>query len=89
MRVMFLGLRGFPKVQGGVETHAEHLCPLLVELGCTVEVIVRSPYLPVAKGKAWRGVHFVRVWAPKSKGLEAIIHTFFGVLLAAVRRPDI
>ena len=89
MRVMFLWLRGFPKVQGGVETHAEHLCPLLVELGCTVEVIVRSPYLPVAKGKAWRGVHFVRVWAPKSKGLEAIIHTFFGVLLAAVRRPDI
>lgn len=89
MRVMFLGLRGFPQVQGGVETHAEHLCPLLAELGCEVEVIVRSPYMPAEKGDAWRGVRFVRVWAPRSKGLEAIVHTFFGVLVAALRRPDI
>ena len=86
---MFLGLRGFPNVQGGVETHAEHLCPLLQEMGCQVEVIVRSPYMPAAKGIEWCGVRFVRVWAPKSKGLEAIIHTFLGVLVAGVRRPDI
>lgn len=89
MRVIFLGLRGFPQVQGGVETHAEHLCPLLAELGCAVEVIVRSPYMPPEKGEGWRGVRFVRVWAPKSRGLEAIVHTFLGVLVAAVRRPDI
>lgn len=89
MRVMFLGLRGFPQVQGGVETHAEHLCPLLVELGCQVEVIVRSPYMPPERGESWRGVRFVRACAPKSKGLEAIVHTFLGVLVAAWRRPDI
>jgi glycosyltransferase involved in cell wall biosynthesis len=29
------------------------------------------------------------VWSPKSKGLEAIIHTFLGVLIAAWRRPDV
>lgn len=89
VRVMFLGLRGFPKVQGGVETHAEHLCPLLAELGCEVEAVVRSPYMPAEKGDSWRGVRFVRVWSPKSKGLEAIVHSFLGVLVAAVRRPDI
>lgn len=89
MRVMFLGLRGFPEVQGGVETHAEHLCPLLAELGCEVEVVVRSPYMPAEKVAGWRGVRFVRVWSPKSKGLEAIVHTFLGVLVAAVRRPDV
>lgn len=89
MRVMFLGLRGFPQVQGGVETHAEHLCPLLAELGCEVTAIVRSPYMPAEKGCEWRGVRFVRVWSPKSKGLEAIVHTFLGVLVAAVRRPDV
>ena len=43
LRVMMLGLRGFPGVQGGVEAHAEHLCPLLRELACDVEVVVR-PY---------------------------------------------
>lgn len=89
MRVMFLGLRGFPGVQGGVETHAEHLCPLLAELGCEVEAVVRSPYMPAEKGAGWRGARYVRVWSPKSKGLEAIVHTFLGVLVAVWRRPDV
>lgn len=89
MHVMVLGLRGFPDVQGGVETHAQHLCPILAELGCEVDVIVRSPYVPANKGAGWRGIRFIRVWAPKSKGLEAIVHTFLGVLVAAVRKPDV
>ncbi len=89
IRVAFLGLRGFPQVQGGVETHAEYLCPLLLEMGCEVDVIVRSPYMPAEIGRSWRGVRFVRVWAPHSKNLEAIVHTFLGVLVAAIRRPDI
>lgn len=89
LKVIMLGFRGFPCVQGGIETHAEHLCPLLVEMGCDVTVLVRSPYQPTEVGKEWKGVKFVSLWAPKSKGLEAIIHTFLGVLYAAINRPDI
>lgn len=89
LRVMMLGLRGFPDVQGGIEKHAENLCPLLVSLGCEVEVIVRSPYQPVEAGAVWNGVKFRRIWAPHSKGLETFVHTFLGVLYAACRRPDI
>jgi glycosyltransferase involved in cell wall biosynthesis len=89
LRVMMLGLRGFPGVQGGVETHAEHLCPLLVRMGCDVTVLVRSSYQPTEIGPEWKGVKFVPLWAPKSKGLEAIFHSFLGVLYAAVKRPDI
>ena len=89
LHVMMLGLRGFPDVQGGVETHAENLCPILVELGCDVTVLARSPYQPAEVGPSWRGVKFVSLWAPKSKGLEAILHTFIGVLYAAIKRPDI
>lgn len=84
-----LGLRGFPGVQGGVETHAEHLCPLLVEMGCDVTVLARSPYQPKDIGPVWKGVKFVSLWAPKSKGLEAILHSLLGVLYAAMKRPDI
>jgi len=84
-----LGLRGFPDVQGGVETHAEHLCPLLVERGCEVTVLARLPYQPAEVGPEWKGVKFVPLWAPKSKGLEAILHSFLGVLYAAVKCPDI
>jgi len=90
VRVTFLGLRGFPGVQGGVETHAEHLCPLLAALGCDVEVIVRSPYQGDAFRQSWNGVHFKPLWSPKSKGLEAVLHTLLGVLYAGfIRRPDV
>jgi glycosyltransferase involved in cell wall biosynthesis len=89
LRVIMLGLRGFPDVQGGVETHAENLCPLLVEMGCDVTVLSRSPYHALSVGSEWKGVKFVPLWAPKSKGMEAILHTFIGVLYAAVKRPDV
>jgi glycosyltransferase involved in cell wall biosynthesis len=84
-----LGLRGFPDVQGGVEKHAEHLCPLLVQGGCDVEVLVRSTYQHKEVGELWRGVRFRSLWAPRQKGLEAIVHTFLGVLYAAWKRPDV
>jgi glycosyltransferase involved in cell wall biosynthesis len=87
--IIMLGLRGFPNVQGGIESHAEHLAPLLVKQGCKVEIVVRSRYqLPEYKS-GWAGVKFTNLWAPKFKSLEAIVHTFFGVIYAAVKRPDI
>jgi glycosyltransferase involved in cell wall biosynthesis len=89
LRVIMLGLRGFPNVQGGVETHAEHLCPYLKELGCDVEVIVRSSYMPPDRGDEWHGVRYLRVWSPKASGLETVVHSFLGVLVAAWQRPDV
>jgi glycosyltransferase involved in cell wall biosynthesis len=89
LKIMFLGLRGFPDVQGGVEKHAEQLCPQLAQMGCEVTVIVRSGYQPPQIGDEWQRVRFKRIWAPHSKSLEAIVHTFLGVLYAAVARPDI
>lgn len=88
MRVMLLGIRGFPDVQGGAEKHVENLAAALAELGCDVEAIVRSCYV----GKeytCWRNVRLSRVWAPCISGVEALLHSFLGVLLAAYRRPDI
>ncbi len=89
MSIMWLGLRGFPNVQGGVEKHAEHLCPWLAEMGCEVTVIVRSSYQPSIVGPEWRKVRFHTIWAPRSKSLEALVHTFLGVLYAAIKRPDV
>ncbi len=89
LSIMWLGLRGFPNVQGGVEKHAEHLCPWLAEMGCDVTVIVRSGYQPAAAGSEWHGVKFHSIWAPRSKSLEAVVHTFLGVLYAAIKRPDV
>ncbi len=88
--IVWLGLRGFPGVQGGVETHAEHLCPLLVKQGCRITVITRAGYQPKAVGAQWQGVELRRLWAPRSRGLEALVHTTLGVLYAGLLlRPDI
>jgi glycosyltransferase involved in cell wall biosynthesis len=89
LHIMWLGLRGFPNVQGGIETHAQNLCPWLAQMGCEVTVIVRSCYQPPDIGPEWKGVRFKSIWTPHSKHLEAVVHTFLGVLYAAIKRPDV
>jgi len=89
IKIMMVGLRGFPDVQGGIETHAEHLAPMLVSLGCDLEVLARSAYQKPHVGRHWNGVKLTTLWAPKSKAFEALMHTFLGVLYAAIKRPDI
>lgn len=89
LRVTMLGIRGFPNVQGGAETHAQNLSVRLAELGCDVEVIVRSPYIPKGSSRAFGSIKLVRVWSPRVQGVEAFLHTFLGVLRAAWTRPDI
>jgi len=89
MRIMVTGLRGIPNIQGGVETHAEHLYPLLVEMGCDVEVIARSPHYASDRPDHWRGIKLYRLWSPKLNGLEAFIHTLLAVLRAGLKRPDV
>lgn len=84
-----LGLRGFPNVQGGVESHAEHLCLSLTGQGCDITVLTRTPYQPAEIGPEWRGIRFVSLWAPRYSGLEAMLHTFCGVVYAAIKRPDV
>lgn len=88
MRVMVLGLRGFPDVQGGVEKHAEQLYPLLIQAECQVDVIARSTYTP-KNHRAWKGITIHRIWAPRLSGVEALMHSVFGVLYAAIKRPDV
>jgi len=87
-RVMMLGMRGFPDVQGGVERHAEKLACAVTMLGWEVEALARSRYVPKNR-KNWSGIKLTRIWAPYIKGVETFIHSFLGVLYAAISRPDI
>jgi len=89
LHIMMLGLRGFPNVQGGVETHVEHLSQSLVSDGCEVEVIIRARYGCSSMSNIFEGITFTAIWSPKSMYLETLMHSFFGVLYAAVKRPDV
>jgi glycosyltransferase involved in cell wall biosynthesis len=88
LKIMILGLRGIPDVQGGVETHAQQLYPRLVKMGFDVEAIVRSPFIDKSV-RSFEGVKITRLWTTTRPGLEALIHSVLGVLYAAVKRPDV
>jgi glycosyltransferase involved in cell wall biosynthesis len=85
---MVLGIRGIPSVQGGVETHAEQLYERLAQLGCDVEVLVRTPFVP-ANYRSFGSIRLRRIWAPRSSGYEALVHSLLGVLYAGIVRPDL
>jgi glycosyltransferase involved in cell wall biosynthesis len=89
LKVTALGLRGIPNVPGGVEVHASELYPRLHALGAKVTVLGRSPYRSAGCPDQWRGVNIRWISSPRVQGVEALVHTFLGVLYAAVQRPDV
>jgi glycosyltransferase involved in cell wall biosynthesis len=90
LRIMVLGLRGVIDVQGGIETHARRLYPLLARLGCDVEIVQRSAYYPRdRRRREWRRLALTYLWSPRTRIVETAVHTLLGVLYAAVRRPDV
>lgn len=93
MKIVVIGTRGIPHIQGGVETHCAALYPELAKLGAEVTIIRRRCYAeasPEARGlKEWQGVKLIDVYAPRRKSLEAIVHTFLAVVKARSLHPDI
>ena len=89
VNIMALGLRGIPNVPGGVESHASELYPRLQALGANVLIVGRSPYRPANAPAVWRATTTRWIWSPRMQGVEALVHTFLGVIYAAVRRPDV
>lgn len=87
--VIFVGLRGIPEIQGGVETHVAAISARLAERGWRVEVLGRAPYLPSQRPYTWKGVTVTPVWAPRSRSFEALAHTALGLIVAAGRNPDL
>lgn len=90
MKVVVTGLRGFPNIQGGVETHCEELFPRLVSLGCSIIVVRRTCF--VAENPpmpSYKGVLFKDLQAPKIPGFEAAFHTLKAVIYAFRIKADI
>jgi len=88
MKIVVLGLRGFPDIQGGVETHCEQLFTRVAARGHEVVVLGRKPYMN-ATFHEYKGVRLVAIACPRHKSLEAFLHTFVGVLRARAFKPDI
>lgn len=90
MRIVVVGTRGIPNIQGGVETHCEKLYPLLVNKGLNIIVTRRKNYITGNhKSSIYRGVRIKDLYSPKSSRLEAIIHTLLSVFYAKKVKADI
>ncbi|VAX11616.1 Alpha-D-GlcNAc alpha-1,2-L-rhamnosyltransferase [hydrothermal vent metagenome] len=87
IRVAVLGTRGFPNIQGGVETHCENLYPALVKLGVDVTVFARKGYVQ-SNSYEYKGVKIRPLWSPRRKSTETIIHTLYGVISIALRQKQ-
>ncbi|MCD8387150.1 MAG: glycosyltransferase family 4 protein [Bacteroidales bacterium] len=90
MKVVVVGTRGIPNILGGVETHCEELYPRLAAMGHDITIIRRTPYVNEQPPlNEYKGVKLCDVYAPRKKSIEAITHTFLGVLKARSLNPDI
>lgn len=88
-KVVFVGLRGVPDIQGGVETHVAAISTRLAERGWRVEVLGRAPYLRSQRPYVWKGVTVTPVWSPRSRSFEALLHTMLGLFVAARDNADL
>jgi glycosyltransferase involved in cell wall biosynthesis len=89
MKILVLGTRGFPNIQGGVEAHCENLYPHLAKRGCKVIVFARKPYTNRLKPYSFKGIKIISISCPRNKFLEAFVHTFKGIMAARKVKPDI
>ncbi|RYE34332.1 MAG: glycosyltransferase [Hyphomicrobiales bacterium] len=88
-KIIFVGLRGIPEIQGGIETHVAAISTRLAERGWRVEVLGRSPYLRSRKPYRWKGVTVTPVWSPRSRSFETLLHTALSLFVAARQNPDL
>ncbi len=89
MKIVVIGTRGIPDIQGGVETVCQELYPRIADLGNDVTVICRKPYVKDASLRSYKGVKLLPLYSPKSKRFEAIVHSSLGVFKARTMHPDV
>lgn len=87
MKIAFIGQKGVPTKNGGIEKYTENLALNLVARGHEVFVYARGNY---SEGiKEYKGIKVISVPSFKSKNLDAITGTFFACLNVAFKKVDI
>ena len=91
MRIGVIGSRGFPEIQGGIETHCMELYTRLARIsGTKITVYRRKPYLNSRNRDAkFDNIRFVDFNVPRSKFLETFLHSFISTVHAIFQRYDI
>lgn len=88
-RLAVIGIRGFPGVQGGVESHCQQLIPLISE-SFKCRVYRRKPYLTgTSVTDEYNSIEFVDLSSTRIKGFETVLHTLLSCLHLIFHRVDV
>ena len=89
IRIVVLGTRGIPDVQGGIETHCQHLFPRLAKMGFDITLLARKGYVKSDEPYEYQGIRVVPLRCSHKTSLESITHTLRCWLAVCRMRPDI
>ncbi len=88
MRIAYIGQKGIPMKQGGIEAHVENLSIEMASRGNDVFVYTRPSYTD-KNLKKYKGVNLISILSIHTKHLDAISHTFFCSIHACFQKYDI
>ena len=80
-KIAFIGQKGIPVSQGGVERHVEELSIRLARNGHDVYVYTRPHFTP-KEYKKYEEVNLISLPSLRTKNLDAITHVFISILSA-------
>ena len=91
MRIGVIGTRGFPEVQGGIETHCLELYTRIAgNNDSEITVYRRTPYLNSKnKTASYKNIRFIDIHVPRSKFFETFLHAFLATVHALFQNYDI
>jgi glycosyltransferase involved in cell wall biosynthesis len=91
MKIGVIGTRGFPEIQGGLETHCMELYSRIAkDYNVHVTVYRRKPYINEKNRDAkYPNIRFIDFYVPKSKNLETFLHACLTTVHALFQRYDI
>jgi len=91
MKIGVIGTRGFPEIQGGIETHCLELYTRIAsQSDYEITVYRRNPYLNLKnKNSNFKNIRFVDYYVPKNKYFETFLHSLFSTIHALFQGYDI
>lgn len=91
IKVGVIGTRGFPEIQGGLETHCMELYTRLArDYNINVTVYRRKPYLNEKnRNSIYPNIRFIDLNVPKSKNLETFLHAFIATVHSLFQGYDL
>ncbi|CDO35676.1 MULTISPECIES: glycosyltransferase family 4 protein [Novosphingobium] len=90
MKIFVTGLRGMPRVMGGIESHCEELLPRIKSANndLDINVLCRAPYVDPER-RTFESIALTPLPAPRSRSFEAIVATFVATLYAWFNKANV